>query len=115
MYPKKIAPNDKAKTKVIDIPIIPYNGPKITMPTIIMQSVIIFSISTDLLFSNPNSLELNNNVSVYGITARLIILIASMTSMYCGNNIGIIWGNTVTPKKTIPIEAKIVIFLICKF
>ena len=35
-----------------------------------------------------------------------------MTSMYFGNNIGIMCGSTVIPKKTMPIEAKIVIFLI---
>ena len=62
-------------TNTLASPIIPKIGPTIIKPTTNVDVEITSVIKTNLLFSNPNNLEVQSSVSVAGIIATLIILL----------------------------------------
>ena len=81
-------------------------------PRISVTKETIFAINTNLLFSYPNILDINNIIIASGTIAKLIIPIASAASINFGKNIGINFGKTKNPNSEIPIEIIMMIFLI---
>ena len=99
-----------AITKVIANPTIPKMGPSKIKPIIIVAKATNLVINTNLLFSFPNIFEEYSIVIASGITAMLMIAIASTASMNLGKNNVINFGKTRIPKIEIPIATIIVIF-----
>ena len=67
--------------------------------------------NTNLLFSSPKNLDECNKATVFGITAKLRIGIASIESIKFGKKIGMIWGTRNIPIIENIIEIVIVIIL----
>ena len=66
-------------------PIIPYDIPNVIVKTDVVNNAISLPINTNLLFSSPSNWEVKIRLRVMGITAKLIILMASTASEYFGN------------------------------
>ena len=97
-------------TKIIANPIIPKMGPSKIKPITIIDNASNLAVNTNLLFSFPNIFEEYSITIASGITAMLMIAIASTASMNLGKNNVINFGKTRIPKIEIPIATIIVIF-----
>ena len=99
-----------AATKIIANPIIPKMGPSKIKPITIIDTASNLAINTNLLFSFPNIFEEYSIVIASGITAILMIAIASAASTNSEKTNVINFGKTRIPKIEIPIDVIIVIF-----
>ena len=89
----------------------PKIGPKVIKPVVIITIENILLIKTYLLFSKAKNFDVYKIEIVAGITLKLIIWIATIVSMYCGNRWGITIGKNIDDKIEINIEINIVPFL----
>ena len=89
----------------------PKIGPNVIKPVIMITIENILLIKTYLLFSKAKNFDVYNIEIVLGMTQKLIIWIASIVSMYCGNRWRITIGKNIDDKIAINIEINIVPFL----
>ena len=99
-------------TKLLELPTIPYIGVNITIKTMNTVANPILLIRITLAFSSPRNFELIVNDNVPGITAKLIICIATTASTYSGKIIGKTIGVNNSPPVIIIIDEIIAMILL---